>query len=48
MKLGEPIGLRISEPIKQKLEKIANKKGCKLSPYMRMVLTQHIENEEQR
>ena len=46
MKLSEPIGLRIPEPVKTKLTKIANKKGSKLTPYMRIVLTEHAENEE--
>ena len=45
MKLSEPIGLRIPEPVKTKLTKIANKKGSKLTPYMRIVLTEHAENE---
>ena len=46
MNLSEPIGIRIAEPVKNKLQKIADKKGSKLSPYMRMVLTEHVENEK--
>ena len=45
MKLSEPIGIRIPQPVKVKLKEIANKKGSKLTPYMRIVLTEHVENE---
>ena len=45
MKLSEPLGIRLPEPVKTKLTKIANKKGSKLSPYMRLILTDYVENE---
>ena len=45
MKLSEPIGIRIPQPVKTKLKKIANKKGSKLTPYMRLILTEYAENE---
>ena len=41
MNLNEPIGIRLTEPVTTKLKEIAEEKGSKLTPYMRIVLTEH-------